>query len=380
MKTALTGARIFDGTYFHNDSALVIEDESILAIVLTGDIPADCQKIDLGGGLLAPGFIDLQINGAGGVLFNNSPNVETLKTMTDALLPYGVTRLLPTVITDVPEVTSAAVDAAIAAQKDNPGVLGIHVEGPFFSTQKNGVHRRDRIRLLNEFDWQWIERMATIPAILTLAPEEVPTEEIKRISELGIRVSAGHTNATYNEILAAHDAGQSGFTHLFNAMRPMTGREPGVVGAAFELKDTWTGLIADGIHVHPGSIRLALQNKGFNRIFLVSDAMATVGSSQKSFQLYGELIEEADGRLVNQEGRLAGSAITLLDAIHYCATEMKLPLEQTLAMASRVPAEYLQLSDRLGQFTPGAMADICHLDTDLQVKRVWRNGQPVFNR
>lgn len=379
MKTALTGARIFDGTRFIEDSALVIDDTTVHGVVAQSQLPEGCLETHLNGGVLTPGFIDLQINGGGGVLFNNDPSEATLKTMTDALASYGVTRLMPTLITDTAELTRQAVAAARAAEQSNPGVLGIHVEGPFFSTLKNGVHRRDRIRTLTDADWSWLDSMSQIPAILTLAPEQVDNDDIRRIAALGIRVCAGHTNATYDEVLRAHDAGQSGFTHLFNAMRPMTGREPGVVGAAFALSDTWAGLITDGIHVHPGSIRIALQNKGYEKIFLVSDAMATVGSRQKSFELYGERIEEQDGRLVNQEGRLAGSAITLLDGIHYCIRTLGLPVEQVLAMATRVPAEYMNLAHRLGKLQPGRAADVCHLDDNYEIQAVWRNGEPIFN-
>lgn len=379
MKSALTGARIFDGRQFHDECALIIENQYIDGIVPAEDIPQDCQCTSVDGGILTPGFIDLQINGAGGVLFNNAPHVETLKTMSDALLPFGVTRLLPTLMTDTQEVTIAAVNAAVQAQADNPGILGIHVEGPFFSPLKRGIHSRERIRTLTESDWAWIATMATVPAILTLAPEQVHPTDIRRIHQSGIRVSAGHSNATYAQIFAAHDAGLSGFTHLFNAMRQLTAREPGVVGAALELRDTWAGLIADGIHVHPGSMRLALQNKGPDKLFLVSDAMATVGSTDRSFELYGERITEKDGKLLDQEGALAGSTISLIDAVRYCVTDLNLSLEQALAMASRIPAEYMTLSSRFGRFTAGAHADICHLNTALQVLNVWRDGQSVFH-
>ncbi|EAR07758.1 amidohydrolase family protein [Reinekea blandensis] len=220
MKTALTGARIFDGTRFIDHSALIVEGSTIHSIVAENQLPEGCQKKGLDGGLLTPGFIDLQINGGGGILFNNDPSESALKTMTDALVPYGVTRLMPTLITDTPEVTTKAIEAACAAQKSNPGVLGIHVEGPFFSTLKNGVHRRDRIRELSDSDWTWLQTMASIPSILTLAPEQVSSQDIQRIVDLGIRVCAGHTNATYDDVLRAHDAGQSGFTHLLMPCDP----------------------------------------------------------------------------------------------------------------------------------------------------------------
>jgi N-acetylglucosamine-6-phosphate deacetylase len=294
--------------------------------------------------------------------------------MASAVRPLGVTRILPTIITDDVGITRAAIDACIEASQTLPGILGIHVEGPFFCRKKNGVHQEDKIRKIESDDWDWIKQLSDIPSILTLAPDQVSPAEVQKIAELGVRVCAGHTNALYNEVVAAHEAGLSGFTHLFNAMRQFSGREPGVVGAALTLKDTWAGLIADGIHVHDASMLHAIESKGYEHIFLVSDAMATIGSDQKTFELYGEQIEEKDGQLVNSEGKLAGSAISLADAVRYCANSLNLPLEKVLAMATRVPATYLKVEASYGTFATGSVADICHLDDQLNVQSVWQDG------
>lgn len=374
MKTALTGANVFDGHRVIENAALIYEENSIIGVVPRDEVPADCTITELNGGLLSPGFIDLQINGAGGVLFNNAPDIESLKTMAAAVRPLGVTRILPTIITDDITVTRAAVDACTEASKTVPGILGIHVEGPFFCLKKNGVHQKDKIRKVGNEDWDWIKKLSDIPSILTLAPDQVSPSDIQKISDLNIRICAGHTNATYDQVVSAHNAGLSGFTHLFNAMRQFSGREPGVVGAALTLKNTWAGMIADGIHVHNASMLHAIASKGYEQVFLVSDAMATIGSDQKTFELYGERIEEKDGQLVNAEGKLAGSAISLADAVRYCAHTLQLPVEQVLAMATRVPASYLNINSQYGTFASGAVADICHLDDELNVLSVWQDG------
>ncbi len=377
MKLALTGARIFDGFQLHSGSALLVDDERITGIIPATELDVSYPTLALNSGVLAPGFIDLQINGAGGVLLNNAPTAASMITMADAVAPFGVTRIFPTVISDDATVTEKAISAAKALTNFHSGVLGLHIEGPFFSLEKNGVHRPEKIRPLEESDWDWLAALSEIPSLLTLAPEVVPPEHIHRISQLGVRVCAGHSNASFEQVVKAYQQGLTGFTHLFNAMSPMTGREPGVVGAALALPETKAGLIADGIHVHPASMQAAIKAKGYDNIFLVSDAMATVGSKQKSFELYGESIRESDGRLVNSQGRLAGAVITLLDAVTYCRKKLDLPLTQCLAMASRVPAEFMRLGDRFGSFKAGTLADICWLSEDLKVNKVWRTGELV---
>lgn len=374
MNFALSGATIFDGFELWHDHALLVSDDKVVGMVSPSDIPSHFSVQHTKGGILTPGFIDLQVNGGGGVLLNNKPTAESLDIMVKAHEQFGVTRILPTLISDDVQVTLTMIDVASTVVTPHSAVLGLHIEGPFFSLEKAGVHQPVFIRTPSASDVQWMEKLASMPAIVTLAPEQVTLEVIEQLNRLNIRVCAGHTNATYEQVTMAINHGLSGFTHLFNAMRHMSGREPGVVGAALDSKNTWAGIIADGIHVHPASIRNAIKAKGFEHIFLVSDSMATVGAEEKSFLLYGETISEQNGQLVNSEGRLAGSAISMLDAVQLCVKQFELPLTDVLAMASRVPAEYLGVNDRLGQFRNGYLADICHLDESLNLQQVWRNG------
>jgi N-acetylglucosamine-6-phosphate deacetylase len=376
MKTALIAPAVFDGLNQHGPAAVLMDSETLVAIVATDAIPSHYQCETLSSGMLAPGLLDLQANGGGGVLLNNDPSLATLLTMAAGHASRGVARVMATVISDTLEVTEQAVEAAIAASADpHSGILGIHVEGPFFSNERNGVHRQDQLRKLEAADWRWLEQAATIPGIVTLAPEQVAVADIQRMRSSGLRISAGHTNAVFDEVSAAISAGLSGFTHLYNAMRPQTGREPGVVGAALTSDETWCGIIADGIHVHPASLQLALRAKPRGKVYLVSDAMATIGAVDKQFRLYGEWISEVDGRLINAAGRLAGSAISLVDAVRYCSEHLLVPAEEAIAMASRYPAEYLGIDDRFGSLRPGRMADVTWFDESLNVKGLWRAGR-----
>ncbi len=380
MHTALIAPAVFDGYERHDSGALLIENERIVGCVSPADVPSHYERETLDNGLLAPGLLDLQANGGGGALLNNDPTLATLLTMAEGHARKGVARILATVISDTRIVTEQAVDAAVLASSDlHSGILGIHVEGPFFSNERNGVHQQDQLRKLEAADWQWLERAATIPGIVTLAPEQVLTSDIERMASLGLRVSAGHTNAVYDQVMPAIRAGLSGFTHLFNAMRPQTGREPGVVGAALTSDETWCGVIADGIHVHPASLRLALTAKPRGKVYLVSDAMATIGAVDKQFRLYGEWISEVDGRLINSAGRLAGSAISLVDAVRYCCEHLQVPADEAIAMASRYPAEYLGIDDRFGSLRPGRVADVTWFDESLNVKGLWRAGRKLVS-
>lgn len=379
MHQALIAPTLFDGYERYSGVALLFSGETIDAVVPVSDIPSHYSRIELKSGHLTAGLIDLQVNGGGGVLWNNQPDRQALDIMAGGHARAGVARILPTLISDTAAITQEAVQAAVAASADvHSGLLGVHVEGPFFSQDRNGVHHRNHLRHLTDSDWAWLEAAATVPSIVTLAPEEVAPEDIARMVSLGIRVSAGHTNATHLEVNRAIAAGLSGFTHLFNAMRPISGREPGVVGTALSAGNCWCGIIADGIHVHLENLRLAFNSKPRGKLFLVSDAMATVGSDEKRFQLYDEWITEVDGYLVNAEGRLAGSAISLTDAVRFCTTELKLPFDEAIAMASRYPAEYLGVDDRFGVLRPGRWADVTWFDDQLQVAGLWRAGRRLY--
>ena len=371
---ALTGARVFDGESWLQDATVVIQDERIdqvLSQAPSGDLPT----INLQGGVLAPGFIDLQVNGGGGVLLNNAPTPDTLFKMVQGHRQKGTTSFLPTVISDTPDTLGSCINAVAHAMAECPALLGIHIEGPFFNVLKRGVHQEKFIRRCGPQDFQLLTSLPNGKTLVTLAPEEVPAEFIEQLVGAGVRVSAGHSNASFEETQVGISRGISGFTHLFNAMSPMTGRHPGVVGAALSADDCWVGIIADGLHVHPASIRLTVNAKPRGKTFLVSDAMATAGSDIQTFMLYGEEIREQQGGLVNSEGKLAGSAIGMVDAVRYCVETVGLDLGETLRMASLYPAQYLGIDEKLGRIEPGMRADLVHLSQQLQVKNTWVAGQ-----
>lgn len=378
MFTALIAPKLFDGSEVHDQKAVLMDNGRILGIANPKEVPSHYQCTVLEAGMLAPGLIDLQVNGGGGVLLNNQPDALSLKTIASGHASVGVSRILPTLISDDAEVVRKAIDA-IVPMVSNPhsGILGVHLEGPFFSAAKNGVHRLDVIRGIAQDDWPWLSAASKVPSIVTLAPECVSTNDINRMVELGLRVSAGHTDADYETVCAAISSGLSGFTHLFNAMSAHSGRAPGVVGAALTRNETWCGLIADGVHVHPASIQLALSAKPVGKVYLVSDAMATVGAQNKRFELYGEPIEEVGGQLINGQGRLAGSAISLVDAVQYVHQSLGIPLTESIAMATRYPAEYLRVEDQFGSIKPGCWGDFSWWGYDAFLRGAWRAGQPL---
>lgn len=373
---ALLAPRLFDGDRWHQDSALLLEAGSITAVVSRTQIPDAATRTEFDRGLLVPGFIDLQVNGGGGVMFNNAPTTEALASMADAHRATGTTAMLPTLLSDTPAVQRAGVAAVREAMAaGHASVLGIHLEGPFFALPRRGTHRADRVRAPQSTDIAWLESIAAeVLTLVTLAPECMPAGAIARLCSAGVIVSAGHTDATWEQVDAARAEGLRGFTHLFNAMSPPTARAPGVVGAALASDDCWAGLIADGHHLHPASLRLALRALPADKACLVSDAMATVGSDSDSFELYGEQITAREGRLVNSEGALAGSAIGMSDAVQYCHTTLGVPLAQCLRMASLNPATFLGLDDRLGRLAPGYRADVLRLDQSGRVLDSWVAG------
>lgn len=377
MQTILSGARIFDGRQFLDDHCVVVKSGQIESIQPIQEI---CSKqldthIKLEGGILAPGFIDLQVNGGGGILFNNAPDTNTALTMMNAHRTKGVCGIFPTLISD----STATIDAGVNAirsliEKNAPGILGVHIEGPFFNMSRRGVHNQQYIRKVRQQDVQWLISIADIPTLLTLAPECTEPGQIRELNNAGIIVCAGHTDAHAHEVKNALDEGLKGFTHLFNAMRPMTSREPGVVGAALADENSYCGIIVDNHHVHPTSVLVAHKAKSQGKLYLVSDAMATIGSAQKEFQLYGETIAEKDGCLVNSEGKLAGSAIGLIDAVKLAHQSVGLSLEECLRMASLYPARFIQQDHQRGRIETGYQADLVHFDDDFNVLNTWISG------
>ncbi len=378
MKTVLRNARILAGDDFRDDLALVIESGRITALVsdaapMLGQ--AD-EQVDLGGGWLLPGFIDAQVNGGGGVLFNNSPDVATLRTLAQAHRRFGTTGLLPTLISDDVQVMRAAIAATRQAISEGvPGVLGIHLEGPYIAPARKGTHDANKFRVPDAAEIALAASLDNGVTLVTLAPEHVPLESIRALVERGVVVAAGHTAASYEEARAGLEAGIRGFTHLYNAMSPLTGREPGAVGAALEDRDSWVGIIADGVHVHPASLRVALATKPRGKVMLVTDAMPPVGAEDPSYELYGEVITAIDGVVRNAAGSLAGSALDMATAVRNSVQLLGVSLAEAARMASTYPAQFLNLDDRYGHIAEGHHADLVLLDDALQVRSTWIAGQ-----
>jgi len=375
MKYAVIGAQIFDGERFLEDHALIVDGEQLEALLPRQQLPDDLDVLLLTGGILAPGFIDLQVNGGGGAFFTQNPNIETLQAMLDGHRPRGTTSMLPTLISAPREVHQAGVCAVSEAVATGiKGVLGVHIEGPFFDLGRRGAHHARYIRKLELADMDWLCTPRDFKFMLTLAPEHLESGQIRALTQAGVIVCAGHTDAHYAQIMAAIDEGLSGFTHLYNAMRPTTGREPGVVGAALDSDSTWCGIIIDSYHVHAASARIAAQAKPRGKLYLVSDAMSTVGAQDKFLHLYGETIYEQGGRLVNSENRLAGSAIGMIDAVRLNTQWVGMPLAESLRMASLYPAQFMQLDRQLGRIAPGYRADLVHFNEDFKVLHTWVAG------
>lgn len=382
MTLAFTGARVPVGEGRLEPRAVVMEGGQISA-VLDGPAPAGLPVEVLPGGILSAGFVDIQVNGGGGVLLNESATPEGVAAIAGAHARHGTTGLLPTVISDVREITWAAVDAVRRARAaGSAGVLGIHIEGPFLDPVRRGAHPPDCIRTIDEDDIGRLARAARGPdrcgaVLLTLSPAHVPPAVIERLVAAGVTVSLGHSDATADQALAALAAGASGFTHLFNAMSQLGHRAPGMVGAALASPEAYSGLIADGYHVDPVAARVALAAKPASRVVLVSDAMPPAAGGPDRFMLQGREVRRRDGRLVLADGTLAGSNLTLDEAVRFAVTRLGVPVADALAMAGANPAAWVGLADRVGHVAPGQAASLVHLDDDLAVRRVWIGGREV---
>ncbi len=374
---ALVNSRVLLDDGFHDDLAVVLDDGGrIGALVPAGQARLQAREVhDLGGGRLLPGFIDAQVNGGGGVLFNNDTSVEAIAAIGRGHRRFGTTGFLPTLISDDAAVMARAVQATGAAMAAGvPGVLGIHLEGPYIAPARKGTHDAGKFRVPDADEVAMATSLANGVTLITLAPEQVPPDTIRAMVARGAIVVAGHTAASYEQARAGLEAGLRGFTHLYNAMSPLQGREPGVVGAALEDRDSWCGVIVDGVHVHPGALRVALAAKPRGKVFLVTDAMPMVGSDDPSFALYGEVIAAVDGVVRNAAGALAGSALDMATAVRNCVHLLGLPLEEAARMASTYPAQFLGLESRLGRIAPGWQADLVLLDDALAVRSTWIAG------
>ncbi|MEZ5912706.1 MAG: N-acetylglucosamine-6-phosphate deacetylase [Paracoccaceae bacterium] len=376
---ALSADVVFDGERSHDRAALVVEHGRVAAVLPQSEVPAGLTQ-QWAGAMIAPGFVDLQVNGGGGVMFNDTPDVATLRRMADAHARFGTTAMLPTLITDRPEVTKAAVAAvrdAVAAGV--AGIAGLHLEGPHLSIGRKGAHDPALIRPMGPEDLAMLVAAARdLPALLvTVAVEAVTPEQIAALKQADAVVSLGHSGASFAEAEAAVAAGARAVTHLFNAMSPLGNREPGLVGAALAQGELSAGVIADGFHVHPASLGAALRAKvGPGGLFLVTDAMATVGSELTEFTLNGRRILRRGGRLTLEDGTLAGADLDMMAAVHFAAETLGLGIERALAMAGAVPARLMGL-DRLGWLGAGSAADFVVLDAGWTLQAVWRGGEKL---
>ena len=376
---AVAADHIFDGISVRHNAAVLVAGEDIARIVQRAEVPRDTPVHALPkGAWLAPGFIDVQVNGGGDVLFNDSPTPEAVATIAHAHRKFGTTGLLPTLITDAAEKMPAAIDAVQSAMDREPGVLGIHLEGPFISPERPGVHETKFIRTITPSDLALLTKRRRGVMLVTLAPEQMPKGAIAQLAKAGVRVSLGHSIATYEQTRAAMSEGLTGFTHLFNAMPPILGREPGPVAAALESSDAFYGLIVDGEHVDLASLRLAL--RGLGCPMLVTDAMPPVGGSRPTFRLYSNEIAVSGGKLTRKDGTLAGAFLTMAEAVNNCVQMLGLRLEAALTLASLNPATFLGLSNRFGLFAPGYRADMVAFHPEqVEVIETWVSGKRSAN-
>lgn len=377
MRLAIVNCRLGDTAGERPGHGVVIDTGRIENVTADPGALRDVDDtVDLGGLLLVPGFVDLQVNGGGGALFNDAPTVDTLQTMMRAHRPRGTTACLPTLISDDAGTMRAGIAAVRAAiEQGVPGILGIHLEGPHLNPARRGVHDAARLRDLDEQALELLCSLEAGPTLVTLAPERVPSGSIRTLRDRGVRVFAGHSAATYDEVRAAIDSGLAGFTHLFNAMSPLQSREPGVVGAALDDPQTFAGVIADGHHVHRAALGIALRAKPRGRVFLVTDAMPTVGSRTTHFDLHGVTITATGGRCITADGTLAGSDIGMIDAVRYMVGSGLVDLHEAVRMASAYPANALGVGDRYGAIAPGYVANLLALDDDLEVACSIIDGQ-----
>ncbi|WP_423185962.1 N-acetylglucosamine-6-phosphate deacetylase [Alishewanella sp. d11] len=373
MTEIIAVARLFDGENWLDNVELEITQGQILHIrPAQGPVRA---------GILAPGFIDLQVNGGGGVLFNNAPSINTLQTMMQAHSQFGSTAMLPTLITDNLQVMQQSANVIAQAIQDGvPGIIGVHFEGPHLAVPKKGVHPEQHIRELSDAELAIYLRTDLGIRLLTVAPENVSPAQIRLLTDAGVKVWLGHSNAEAKVVQQALAAGACGFTHLYNAMSPLTSREPGMVGVALTDAHSWCGLILDGLHMHPLAAKLALLAKPKGKAIIVTDAMSPVGTTDTEFAFFsGKVIREGN-KLTNEAGALAGSVLDMAAAVRYAVTELAVCAEEALRMASLYPAEALGIAQQRGRLLPGFAADAVLLNDDWSVQDCWIAGQSRFDK
>jgi len=375
-RRAIVADRVFDGRGWHRGAAVMIQGGRIAGLAPPDEVPSGWTQSRVPTDVfVTAGFIDLQVNGGGGVLLNDQPTADGMRAIARAHRRYGTTACLPTLITDTREQMRNAIAAArTVARRD--GVLGLHLEGPFISPRRPGVHRPDRIVQPRAGDLEQLCELAGAGrSLVTLAPECVPAGFVMTLASAGVRISIGHSEASAAVVVQAVAEGATGVTHLFNAMPPFSARAPGIVGTALSEPRLTAGLIVDGIHVDPVSVRAAFAAKGADRIALVTDAMPTVGTSLDRFDLVGRTIKLVDGRLVTEEGTLAGAHLDMASAVRNAVRLAKVPLEDALRAASLTPARFLGVENERGAIVPGARADLAALTDKLTVAATWIDGE-----
>jgi N-acetylglucosamine-6-phosphate deacetylase len=362
--------------------AVVVHDGQIEEICPEDQLlTSEFEVHDLGGMLLLPGFIDVQVNGGGGILFNEHTDVDGIRSIAEAHYQYGTTGFLPTLISDELDVVERALRASERAIDEGiPGVLGVHIEGPFLNPERRGVHDQNKLRRLTAETVASLKPLHNGKTLLTLAPEAVDRDAIANLVSSGFIVCAGHSDASYDETILALERGLRGFTHLFNAMSQLGAREPGVVGAALDDRDSWCGVIADFHHVNPASLRIAHRCKGADKLMLVTDAMPPVGSDMKQFRLLDKIVEVSDGVCRDRNGTLAGTALDMATAVRNMMNATGVALPEAVNMASASPAAFLRLGERVGTIDVGKRANFVVADDDLRVAMTWIDGKVVFER
>jgi N-acetylglucosamine-6-phosphate deacetylase len=375
-RRAFIADRLFDGERMTEGLALVVEDGKVAALLPASDVES-AERIALGTRTIAPGFVDLQVNGGGGFMLGDCPTVAGMRDICAVHGRLGATGLLPTLITDTPETTRRVVEAGIAATEEGvPGFLGLHLEGPHLDPRRPGAHPVELIRRMDAADLAFLcEAARALPVLkVTLAPESVTRGQVVELVRAGAIVSLGHTDVDFSRAKGYFEAGARCVTHLFNAMSPLGHREPGLVGAALDA-EVYCGLIADGMHVRPEVMRIALAaKKGRDTVFLVSDAMAHAGTKQTAFRLGGRWVLRRGGRLTLEDGTLAGADIDLARAVQTLVMGVGVEEARALKMATSIPASLIGAGDRLGVLKPGCPADFVALDTNFALCGVWRGG------
>jgi len=372
---ALTNCKVYTGADVLFDHAVIVNNDKIETVCPLEQLPNNIQVIDLNGANLSPGFIDLQLNGCGGVMFNDEITADTIHTMHRANLKSGCTSFLPTLITSSDEDMRQAIKAEREYQKKYSNQsLGLHLEGPYLNIEKKGIHRVDFIRTSDEEMIDLMCENSDVITKVTLAPENNDPKHIEKLHQAGIVVSIGHTHATYEQARKGFASGITFATHLFNAMTPMQGREPGVVGAIFDTPEVYSGIIADGFHVDYANIRIAHKIKG-EKLVLVTDATAPAGAEMDYFIFVGKKVYYRDGKCVDENGTLGGSALTMIEAVKNTVEHVGIALDEALRMATLYPARAIGVDHKLGRVKSGMIANLTVFDRDFNVKATVVNGK-----